>query len=239
MLTVSQLHGFNALPDAGTVPSSAGNPDHAWRFYGLPAGMDDAVASADFTAYGTPSTQAGIANNCVSFANPAVYLLENTAIGAGEFTVSCWVKMDIGTATNTVFAPLTITEDGSTEYMEIYFQYKSNTGRWAPSLGWNSLATPFSGADVENDEWCFVALSLDSSQDVVGQVNLNSMTHADPMIGNGDEIQVNTNTGAIIGGTPTMYVDEMYCWSSALTAEQKAWLYNGGAGRFVNGFGQF
>lgn len=240
MLRLSQLHGFNAVASAATVPTAASNPDHAWRFYGVPASLEDSVASADFTAYGgQPSNQTGIANQCVGFTLPSKYLLENTAIGAGEFTVSGWVKMTIGTAANATFAPITITEDGSNEYMEISFLYNSGTGRWVPYLSWNGTTTAFTGADVDEGQWAFLSLSLDSSQNVAGQVNLTSMTHSDPMIGNGDEIQVNVNTGGIAGGTPTMFVDEIYCWSSALTAAQKAWLYNGGAGRFVDGSGQF
>ena len=57
------------------------------------------------------------------------------------------------------------------------------------------------------------------------------------MIDDGGEIQI--NTGSTMLQNDIMLIDEVYCWSSALTTAQKAWLYNGGAGRFVNGFGQF
>lgn len=241
MLRITQRSGFNTIAtsgaSAGVAPS---NPDHAWRFYGAPASLADAVASADFSSFGSPATEgAGINNACLKFTSPAQYLTESSAIIAGAFTLTGFAKVSIGSATNAVFNPIYVETALGGNYMDIYVSWNSSTSSWDSFLSWNGLATQIAAGNVNDGQWFFFALSWDGSSDVIGQVNADVLTHADPMSADAGEIRVNATSGAFIGGTPEMLVDEICCFHSELTVSNKAWIRNGGTGRFVDGSGQF
>ena len=248
MLTVSQLHGFNALPSGGTAPAAAPNPDHAWRFYGLPASLDDAVGSAHFTGFGNWETASGINDQAVEMSAGSEYLARAGGIfGTSEYTLTGWFSASHSNANAaddiSVLSVFRITN--GTYYVEFRLDHESSPYQsWQPYFDHDG--TVESGSlgrfpAIQNG-WNFFAIRRDTSNNLKLFINSDSHEHTDPAVTDGAGLFINGfSTMQAVTGFPDdfLYIDELYHWDDELSDENIAWLYNGGAGRFVNGFGQF
>ncbi len=248
MLRISQLHGFNALQSSAAAPTSAPNPDHAWRFYGVPASLEDYVGSADLTGAGNWATSTGISDNSVEMSAASEYLYRSGGIfSASEYTITGWFrpvhittnapngvsKISILRIVNgSYYVELRVDHLDSPDQSQMQFVVDHDGTEESAGLGRIGITSPFS----------FFALRRDSGNNLKVFAAGSSMTHSDPAATDGADIYVNGfSTMQAVSGTPDDYlhIDELYQWDSALTDEQILWVYNGGIGRFVNGFGQF
>ena len=194
-----------------------------WTMDSAPATMNDAHGSLSLIRAGSPTSVAGHIGNAVSFVayNDTYYATrDNTlhlAYATTPFTMAAWVKAGTYLVNQGVF------------------------GRWSTAAGWGALQFGGnwqgrfqntyldSGIVVSTTQYQLVIIWRDTGANVFGiQVDQNTpATMADYTL---TTANYTFAIGRIYTNEMTGIIDEAAIWNRALTADERALLYNGGSG---------
>jgi hypothetical protein len=200
---------------------------------------EDAHGSLDLSQNGTVGSAAGLVGDCRTFNGSSQYLEGTVGAvpfdgAAGPWTLVFWFESGSISQIET-YILMSASDVGGTDQAGVIYEYVNNTIEF--------YSANYSGTDPRTDSG--ISLADTNWHMVAYRKNAFGASSWDKFL-DGNKTQINASidftlpstldrfvVGAAVG--PTSYVngsiDEVGWWTGALTDEQIAWLYNGGAGR--------
>lgn len=195
----------------------------------------DSHGSNTLTDNNTVLSAAGKQGNAADFERDNteyLSIVDNAGLSTGDidFTVGGWVKNESLTNTNTVIAK----RDDSD------YEYSLGTSNTGPNHQFffqiNAPVTVYEGNAISTGVWYFVVAWHDATNDLI-YIQVNNGTAASQATGG--SAPSDTTAPFIIGNnnvsaTPRPHdglIDELFFYKRILTADERTWLYNAGAGR--------
>jgi hypothetical protein len=210
-----------------------------WSLEEASGQRNDSVGTSHLTDVNTVLQAAGIQGNAALFASATSERLSSTdnaalSVGDIDFTIATWVRL-------TTLANAGIVSKwaaGQREYT-LFYNHNDHVPNARFTFGVSADGTAAAILDATTfgapsiNTWYFIVVSHSAAGNVTSiQVNngtADTLSHSGGVFnGTGD-----FTIGSILGGTFPLNgrIDETALFKSVLTAEQKTWLYNGGAGR--------
>lgn len=202
-----------------------------------PGGVrDDQKGPYDLAAVNGVTQAAGKVGNAAQFTaanSEFLSLADNADMSTGDidFTFAAWVYLD-SKAVRTILSKVGDGSTNNTEYLLRYintvdrFQFFVSSGTVMTILPADSLGSPLTGT------WYFIVAWNDSVNDTINiQVNngaVDSLSH----VGGGQNTAQDFRIGALNPANDHWNgrIDEVGFWKRVLTAQERADLYNAGAG---------
>lgn len=202
--TRNDSHGTNHLTDNNTVLYAAGKQGNA---------ADLEYDNGEYLS---------IANNA------------SLATGDIDFTFACWVKFESLADGRTVAGKWQLVAGGR-EWTLVY--ESSNIRFYVSSTGSDTIS--LSGGAASTGIWYFYVVWHDATANTINiQINNGtpvSASHLSGVYNSGTPLwfgNLITSTGTPLAGYyHDGLIDEASFWKRVLTADERTWLYNGGAGR--------
>ncbi len=210
-----------------------------WELEAASGTRVDSTASAnDLTDSGVTTSTTGIVGNCPVFATTKLSHVTNASLETGDidWTIAGWVKFAAWSVDYTVVSKWPF-PNAQNEYV---VHYDSAAGQLAflIELGDDSgVLGANSNVSIPNLDtaWHFFVVGFDSvnnqifiSVDNEALITLANTATPGMHVGNGDFELAGTAFGALnfVGN-----IDQVGFWKRVLTAAERTWLYNAGAGR--------
>lgn len=197
----------------------------------------DSHGANDLTPLNAPGSASGIQGNAVDLERDSDQGLEITdaaqsglSFGDADFTVAFWHRAESSPA-----ALFVVTKDnngsGDREYIVV-----NNGGAWyAAVFRAGDAEIGLTGASVTIGSWQWVVMWHDAGADTLS-LQVNNGTPASRATGGalqaGDDAPFRLGDNAYPGAfAADGLLDEVSIWARVLTADERSWLYNSGAGR--------
>lgn len=231
------------------TPSNVGWPccvtvnlDAAYRFFSDATKGDDSKNNYDLTTAGTPSWASyGKNNGCIQLVGSNDEVNNAALLDSNDFSISNWFQCETYlTAGDTIHPMGIIDNDDATKDLEIVLTATGNQANHTVKLLKNGTTSSalFSGQTFDLSSFVFFALVVDQDSNVRVCVNDQKETVSGTTGHAGAEtFRCLPNAS---GYTQISVLDEFYVDNDALwTDAQIDFLYNNGAGRFVDANGNF
>lgn len=208
-----------------------------WKLDEASGNRADSVGANTLTDNNTVTSTTGKVGSAADFEvdnSESLSISDNAVLSMGniDFTLAGWVMLDTKTAIRAVIAKYT-TVGNQREYM---VRYESATDRFVFRVSADGVNNTAVSADnlgsPSTDAWYFIVAWHDAAADTINiQVNngaANSTAHATGVLDGTSVFYLGSREGTdFFDGL----IDETGLWKRALTAAERAYLYNGGAGR--------
>lgn len=213
-----------------------------WQLEEASGDRADAWGSNDLTPTNTPANAAGIVGNAVALVTASsqqLVVASNATLQSGniDHTISAWIYPTANSSSSCIVCKTDIDAAANAAGYEWMLYQVSNTkvrflvGKGGNGTGTNS-SNVTSDVDITLNAWNYVEGFYDAANVLVGVVvNGTVKTAASTTV-------PGTSTGSVrIGaiGPGSSYfggrIDEVSFWKRLLTSDERAYLYNGGAGR--------
>lgn len=213
-----------------------------WKMDEASGNAIDAHGSNDLTINGALGSTAGKVNNCRTFGGSGVYfsLADNAdmSVGDEDFTFAGWVYISDKTATRSIFSKFR----GSAGARSYGCDYLSSSDRFrfyvSPDGSAATTVTADNFGSPSTLTWYFIVCWHDSSANTINiQINggtADSAAHSTGVFDSTTDFELgrrNTDNNPLVGR-----LDEWGFWKRTLTATEKTFLYNSGAGRTYSDF---
>ena len=183
------------------------------------------------TATGTLGAAEGKISGSLSCTDGYLYCDDNDTLDTNEFSVSCWINID-GSSSNYRYV---IVRQAASDWSNPYGTWAIRISSSGSVEGWVGTGLTYDtyvqqGGSLSTDEWHFVAMTYDGAtlKLYIDNTLEDTLSYSAGDLTSGYGILV----GNRVGGTEAFVgmIDEIGLWNRALTADEVADLWNGGAG---------
>ncbi len=243
LLIVLVITGMLSIPVTAAPPDVPTNPGTTnliswWALDEQSGARNDSHGTNHLTDNNTVGYTTGIKSNAAQFVSAnSEYLsrADNAALSTGDinFEFGAWVYLSTKTATQR-FISKWVGSAASLEYLLVYDQPTDRFIFYVYSGSTAGTATASTFGSPSISTWYYISAYHDATNNYVGisvdDGTVNSSSYSLGVQDTGSAFilgALSDGSGGFVNGA----IDEVYMYKRVLTADERTWLYNSGAGR--------